>query len=333
MPMPKKVSPTKELHALVSHDLSSMDRVNEEYLLNNQSGKNSDFSRIEEEDVLQRVQAEFKRYLHFEEEFWRQKAGIQWHSEGDRNTRYIHSLVRGRRKRLLLTRIQNADGEWVENLDDIATEAISFYQNQFSQESGVVDSNLLDHIFERILEDQNKFLFAKPTLEEVKNAIFALSGDSACGPEALRPINLSNFINKIISRLLHDKLEVILPSLISPNQSGFVKGRNIIENVLLTQELLANIRKRGKHANVIVKLDMANAYDRLSWRFLVQVLRKMGFAEVYVDMVYRLIANNWYSILINGQSFGFFHSTRGVKQGDPLYPALFILAAEVVYGS
>lgn len=62
------------------------------------------------------------------------------------------------------------------------------------------------------------------------------------------------------------------------------------------------------------------------------VLSKMGFSELFVDLVWtRLISNNWYSVLINDQAHDFFHSTRDVKQGDPLFPAVLILSAEVLF--
>ncbi|XP_075103611.1 uncharacterized protein LOC142178181 [Nicotiana tabacum] len=131
-------------------------------------------------------------------------------------------------------------------------------------------------------------------------------------------------------KVVHDRMENILPSLISSNQSGFVKRKSIFENILLTQEIVTDIRLRGKSANVVIKLDMAKAYDRVSWKYLMHVLRKMRFVEYFINMIWNLISNNWYSVLINGQASRFFHSTRGVKQGDPLSPALFVLSSEVL---
>lgn len=83
----------------------------------------------------------------------------------------------------------------------------------------------------------------------------------------MRPISLSNFNSKIFSKILHERLVHLLPYIISPQQADFVKGRSIVENVLLVQEIVHDIRIRAKPANVIIKLDMTKAYDRLCWLF------------------------------------------------------------------
>lgn len=76
--------------------------------------------------------------------------------------------------------------------------------------------------------------------------------------------SLSNFVNKILSRITHDRVKGLLPFIIFYNTLGFVKGRSIIENVLLAQEMGTDIGKWEKPDNVIIKLNMAKAYDRVS---------------------------------------------------------------------
>ncbi|XP_055802509.1 uncharacterized protein LOC129871574 [Solanum dulcamara] len=145
----------------------------------------------------------------------------------------------------------------------------------------------------------------------------------------VRPISLSNFTNKVISKVLCLRLTPILPQLISENQSGFFQGRTISENVMLAQEIIHSIKRPKIGDNVVIKLDMAKAYNRVSWSFICFVMRRMGFGEIFIDMVWKLMANNWYSVIVNGGRHDFFHSTRGLKQGDPLSHALFVIGVDV----
>ncbi|KAL9676641.1 hypothetical protein QQ045_004857 [Rhodiola kirilowii] len=146
--------------------------------------------------------------------------------------------------------------------------------------------------------------------------------------DKVRLISLCNFIHKIFSRILNDRLKEFPPSLISSEQAGFVEGRNIHESIGLAHDIVKDINNKAFGGNMVIKLDMSKAYDRLSWRFLLKMLRALGFSELWCDLIYRNISNCWYSISWDGNIYGHFKSNRGVHQGDPLSPSLSILAME-----
>jgi hypothetical protein len=144
-----------------------------------------------------------------------------------------------------------------------------------------------------------------------------------------RPISLVGGIYKIIAKVLANRLKTVLEKVISKSQSAFIKGRQILDPILIANECLDS-RIRSREPGVICKMDLEKAYDHVNWDFLLYVLRRCGFGGKCCSWIVRCISSAKFSVLVNGSPNGFFSSSRGLRQGDFLSPLLFVFVMEAL---
>ena len=149
-------------------------------------------------------------------------------------------------------------------------------------------------------------------------------------PENYRPIALLNVIAKILSGIHTQRLRKVIGSVIPHEQTGFVPGRSITENIITLQDAI-HYAKRHHPTSIILALDFAKAYDRVQWNVMIAIMKKMGFGPKWLTTISTMYKNRNAQLSINGELIFPFPIERGVLQGDPLSPSLFILQCSPLY--
>ena len=128
-----------------------------------------------------------------------------------------------------------------------------------------------------------------------------------------RPISLCNVLYKICSKVLANRLRIIIDDIIGEEQSAFIPGRLIADNVLTAYECIHYLkRKKGKIGGCVIKIDMAKAYDRVEWQYLQEIMLALGFSEAWTQRIMECVRMVSFSVRVNGEYSSFFKPSKGL---------------------
>ncbi|KAK4384169.1 Retrovirus-related Pol polyprotein from type-2 retrotransposable element R2DM [Sesamum angolense] len=270
----------------------------------------------------------FFRATKLEQVMLQQRAKIQWLKGGDQCSRIFFRKVAMRRASKKVFQIANEAGRTLTEQDEVVDEFVSFYQRLLGGERRreYIDLRYLRPWARHVVTPAEcTALVQRPTQEEIKDAFFDIAEDKAPGPDGYS----SGFYKAAWPVIGDQRLRLVLDAMISP-QNAFVPGRSIGDNILLAQEMFTGYNRQGLPKRCALKIDLRKAYDTVDWDFLIAALQLFGFPDIFIGWIEECVTTPMFSVCINGNPHGFFKGARGLRQGDPMSPFLFVLVMEVL---
>ncbi|XP_024172190.1 uncharacterized protein LOC112178246 [Rosa chinensis] len=260
--------------------------------------------------------AQYQLELSLQHTLLRDKSRVKWLIEGDRNTSFLHNMVKVRSLNKTISSLSDGQAT-LQDHDSIPAYIVQYYETMFTRDQAIIDSGLVERVIPQLITaEENVSLIAILRDKEISLAVNSMDSGSSPSPDGFG----GGFFKACWSVVAND---VILAS-------AFIRSRSITDPIILTSECMNLLDHKSKFGNMAIKFDIAKAFDTVDWNFLLRVLLAFGFDRTFVNWVHCVLKSAHLSILVNGQSCGFFTCSRGVRQGDPLSPTLFCLAEEVL---
>ncbi|XP_059068658.1 uncharacterized protein LOC131859127 [Cryptomeria japonica] len=263
------------------------------------------------------LNSQLEEILSREQIYWRKKSRDLWLSDGDRNTKFFHALTKLKHQRCQISSIHNSDGVVLTKESDIVNEGVRFFKSLLSEESSIFCDNFTSFIPKLMTVEDNAMLMAPFSIQEVKDIVFSMSPEKVPSPDGFTVL----FFQKCWSFLGEDLHLVLEEARCNQTMLRDVNS-TIIARIPKCENLVSFMDFRP------IALYMMKAYDRVNWQALLSVLSKFEFGVKWVEWIRACISTARFSILLNGSPCGFFASSRGLRQGDPLSPFLFIILVE-----
>ncbi|KAL0290170.1 UNVERIFIED_CONTAM: hypothetical protein Sradi_7056000 [Sesamum radiatum] len=280
--------------------------------------------RISISPLLNAVEGCMRGRFKLEISMLQQRAKLRWLKHGDQNSKVFFRKINLTRVKQRVFQVAKASGETLTNRQEVIQEFISYFQTLIGGSSPIrtVDLGFLQHELRQITPAEASLLVATVTAAEVKEAFFDIEVESAPGPDGFG----SAFYRAAWPVVGQSMLEAVGEF---SEQNAFVPGRSISDNILLAQELLAGYNQTRLPERCTLKVDIQKAYDSVEWDFLLEVLRLFNFPTHFITLIVQCVSTASFSVSLNGAIHGFFKGGRGLRQGDPMSPYLFVLVMEV----